>query len=506
MVTVSKVSIKNFKFYIDDTVEINKLGLLVYGENGVGKSSFFHSLYYLLYGYFQPDLLSNIQEHRNRAKENDIELSLELSNNQSIQIKNDILTHNTTVIEKQNIYMLDYRFLESFVDNRDFFHTLEETKTRFTIFNTIFEQMSNLENNLESITRDEIIQKRLDLDNQIVFFLSRLQIYTNQIIKELKESFEVSFAFIDSRYEDTGIKGVFIKPQIYIRIDMVDNFKSHFNESKIKILSLALVFAIIEINKNTSQTSDESLKLLVLDDFLSSLDMGNRLYIMEYIFTNFKDYQKIILTHNALFFNIIKRVVSFHNETNNWEYKNLYQSLRNDGLLEPKIAEDRDYLKEAQSSFKQNNYEQCGNLLRKEIEKIVTMALFLFGIGKKEKLEASIQNLLNQTNFYTNANEVLSELEHNFNGFKNDFLSNKKMPSDRKLQALIDTLEKSFESEKIDSVKLNNILNNINFHKDTILNQASHYSNETEHYRKEYEEALEEVKKLRNIFDEFNNL
>jgi len=504
MVTISKISIKNFKFYIDDTIEINKEGFLVYGENGVGKSSFFYSLYYLLYGYFDSSLLSNIQKHTNRAKQDDIELSLTLSNHQSIQIKNGILTDNTIVIKKENIYMLDYRFLESFVGNRDFFKTIEQNKMRFSVFDTIFEQINDIEQNVQIMNRDEIIQKRIDLDKQIISFLSELQNYTNKIIKELKENFEASFVFDESRVDVMPREVVFTKPKIYIKIDMVDDFKSHFNESKIKILSLALVFAIIEINKSDSRLNEESLKLLVLDDFLSSLDMGNRLYIMEYIFTNFKNYQKIILTHNALFFNVIKRVVTFHNETNNWEYKNLYQSLRSDGLLEPKIVEDRDYLNEAQSSFEQNNYEQCGNLLRKEIEKIITMALFLFGIGKKEKLEASIQNLLNQTNFYTNANKVLSELKNDFNGFKSNFLTNEQMPNDRKLKVLIETLEKNFVSEKIDSVKLNNILNNINFHKDTILNQASHHSGQIEHYRKEYEQALEEVKKLREIFDEFN--
>lgn len=296
------------------------------------------------------------------------------------------------------------------------------------------------------------------------------------------------------------------KPRIYIEIDGIRDFKSHFNESKIKILSLALVFAIIKINQEKyPSTNIHNLKLLVLDDFLSSLDMGNRLYIMEYIFNNFEDYQKIILTHNSLFFNIIKRLIYVHGRFNIWKYKNIYQSLRDDGFYEPKILEERDYLSDAKGAFDVLDYEQCGNLLRKEIEKIIAQSTFLFRTGKKETLEDAITHIRKRKKYYVNSNFILEDMNIYYEKFKIKQFNNQHISVNKKLEILMKKLDKCFEKININSNKLNQILENINFYQ-TILNQASHYESDTECYKIEYKEALEDVKKLKNIFDDFNKL
>jgi len=503
MVTLSKVSIKNFKFYIDDTIEINKKGFLVYGENGVGKSSFFNALYYLLYGYFDNGVLENLEEHQNRTKQGDTELVLELSNGESIEIKNGTLIDDTSVIDKQNIYMLDYRFLESFADSKDFFKTLKESQIRFGIFDDIFKDINTIKSQLD-IDETEIVESRIELDEKITKQLVNIQSHTNDIIKELKENFKVTLELIGSQFIIGETKNTFIEPKIYIKIDGVDNYTSHFNESKIKILSLALVFSIIELTKEQiEKNTKESLKLLVLDDFLSSLDMGNRLYIMEYIFNHFEEYQKIILTHNALFFNIIKRLIHVHNKHNMWEYKNIYQSLRSDGVYEPKILAERDYLKNAKEAFDDLDYEQCGHLLRKEIERIMAQATFLFRTGKKESLEDAITHIRQRNRYYINSNKVLEDMNLYYEKFKTKQFENDNISVNRKLEIMMKKLDQCFEDINIDSDRLNQILENINFYQ-TITNQASHYESGIDYHKIEYQEALQDVKKLKDIFEDFN--
>jgi len=63
--------------------------------------------------------------------------------------------------------------------------------------------------------------------------------------------------------------------------------------------------------------TENNLKLLVLDDFLTSLDMANRKIIAKYILDNFEDYQIIILTHNLQFNNLIKRLL----DNDKWDTK-----------------------------------------------------------------------------------------------------------------------------------------------------------------------------------------
>lgn len=505
MVKISNIDIENFKFYIEESIDINSKNFLIYGENGVGKSSLYLSLYYLFYGYFDNTLLDNIQEfeHRGIPNQEDIKITVNFSNDEFIKIINNDISNTSTLVQKENIYFLDYQFLESFINKSDFFITLNKIKNKFLLFDDIFSNLSHIENNKDTEEYDLLINKRINLDNQITEKMAKIEVSANEIIKELKENFSIKLIFEESALDREAIGISFYNPKVFIEIDGYRNLKLHFNESKIKILSLALIFSIIKLNQEEFPSSnDTNLKLLVLDDFLSSLDMGNRLYIMEYIFNNFPDYQIIILTHNLSFFSIIKRLIHVHGQVNEWEYKNIYKSLREDGSHEPKFFKRNDnYLIEANTAFKESDFEGCGNLLRKEIERIISQAEFLFQTGKKEKLENAIVNIRKKNRHYINPNDTLGEMEEFFTQFKE-----KTFPKDEQALAMLkNKLTYFFNKNHIDSEKLNEILQNINFYQ-TILNKASHHGDENDFFQKEYREALSDVRKLKNIFDEFHKL
>lgn len=511
MVKVSNIDIKNFKFYINETIDFSNKNFLVYGENGVGKSSLYLSLYYTFYGFFDNTNLDDIETFKNRSLENEeINISVKLSNSKSINIVNGSITSDID-LNKKNIYFLDYRFLENFIEYSDFFITLDKIKNRFLLFDDIFTTVLEIEEDISNnLTNDEyqlLIERRIELDSSIKNLLDEIENKTNFIISSLKENFSMSFDYEESAINRGALSSEFQKPKISIKLNGLNDFRLHFNESKIKILSLSLVFAIIELNQERNfLENDYTLKLLVLDDFLSSLDMGNRLYIMEYIFNNFEDYQKIILTHNSLFFNVIKRLIHVHGQVNEWEYRNLYQSLREDGLYEPKFFNRNDnYLVQANEFFNHSDFEACGNVLRKEIERIITQAQFLFQTGKKEKLENAIVNIRKSNNHYINPNDLLENIHGLLNSFKETYLTNEEMPIERKLDLLLNKLDELFENQDINSIRLNKILRNISFYQ-TILNQASHYEESVEFFQKEYIEAIADVEKLKNIFDEFNSL
>ncbi len=504
MKKISTIKIRNFKFYIDETINIDSYNFLFYGENGVGKSSLYQSLYSLFYGYFDNNLLQEIENLKNRNQEDNIFLEVSFSNDEVIKIDKQNISNSVSILEKQNIYFLDYRFLETFINQDDFFITLETFQNRFLLFNNIFSQIKIIENTIADDNPTVIVSKRQKLDSEIIELLEKIKIYTNEIILELKETFTIDLEFTASNYNDTGISKIFNKPKINITIDCISDFKSHFNESKIKILSLSIIFALIKLNQEKyPSSSSDNLKLLVIDDFLSSLDMGNRLYIMEYIFKNFENYQKIILTHNSLFFNIIKRLIHVHNDFNKWKYKHIYQSLRDDNLYEPKIFKERDYLKEANDAFDDSDYETCGNLLRKEVEKTIAFATFLFRTGKKETLEDAITHIRKKEKHYINSNDILKDINIFYENFKNNQYTNEYISIENKLSILMNELDSRFDMPSINSNKLNEILESINFYQ-TILNQASHYDDEADCYKIEYQEALTDVKRLKEILNEFN--
>lgn len=81
--------------------------------------------------------------------------------------------------------------------------------------------------------------------------------------------------------------------------------QSHLNEAKMTQFALSVRFAASLVNLHESD-----LKLLVLDDLLVSLDMSNRMKVVEILLTEtFSNYQKIILTHDLGFFREFHRTI-----------------------------------------------------------------------------------------------------------------------------------------------------------------------------------------------------
>ena len=83
----------------------------------------------------------------------------------------------------------------------------------------------------------------------------------------------------------------------------VNRPQAFLNEAKLTQLALSVRFAASLVNLHESD-----LKLLVLDDLLVSLDMSNRMKVVEILLSEtFANYQKIILTHELGFFREFRR-------------------------------------------------------------------------------------------------------------------------------------------------------------------------------------------------------
>ena len=73
------------------------------------------------------------------------------------------------------------------------------------------------------------------------------------------------------------------------------SLKTYFNEAKLHIINLLLILSLADACKK----EDEKKRILVLDDFITSLDATNRTLIIKFILGKFgSDFQIIMLTHN----------------------------------------------------------------------------------------------------------------------------------------------------------------------------------------------------------------
>ena len=98
---------------------------------------------------------------------------------------------------------------------------------------------------------------------------------------------------------------------------------------------------------------------------LISLDMSNRMIVSEIILKDddFKEFQKIILTHDRGFFEILRSKTS----SSDWEYLEFHKDEKRFDSS-PKIRTNLSYLEKAERFIDDGEYEIAGNLLRKEAE------------------------------------------------------------------------------------------------------------------------------------------
>lgn len=103
--------------------------------------------------------------------------------------------------------------------------------------------------------------------------------------------------------------------------------------------------------------------ILVLDDFITSLDIANRTSIIKYIFDNFRNFQILIFTHNVYFYNLITYMINEYYKSdkklNNskWSFTNLYE-----------IENDHFIYEKGSNSFEELKSMMLGNLYQMNLE------------------------------------------------------------------------------------------------------------------------------------------
>lgn len=174
----------------------------------------------------------------------------------------------------------------------------------------------------------------------------------------------------------------FTKPEIGFAIkigaELIYRPQVYLNEAKLTQLALSVRFGASLVNLH-----DSDLKLLVLDDLLVSLDMSNRMKVVEILLSGtFAAYQKIILTHELGFFQEFRRTVGSGHEA--W----LFQRLKGNAKDGPVITDDKSPLERAQHFLTNDQLSECGNQLRQCVEDNLTA--FLEQAKRKQGLDRLI--------------------------------------------------------------------------------------------------------------------
>lgn len=512
---IKNISIKNFKFHHNLEFSINEKSTLIYGENGTGKSSIYDALYSSFYYYKNKNIANNTLSIRDKFIHRDylsetLEVDVEFEDETHLKRVDDEI-ENSFVLQEPlgengalfsgvgtpNIYFANEKVLYSIID-KSFYDVANNILTEHfsnnfklqTIYGSAERDVKNLKSS--EIVTEELIKRRVQNDE---FCTQRIEDIIpladiNKIIKDdFKEEFEIELKFENSKIESSSHPYKFVAPKISIAIKDVNDrgdFKNHFNEAKLKLIAIAIYFALAK-----KYETQNNLKLLVLDDFLTSLDMANRKLIVQYILKEFKEYQKIILTHNIQFFNLIQKLIKLNSEPTIWSVKTLF-AMNNVAYIQDK---SNSYLDEAKKHLQPQSYnlQVAGNYLRREFEYICHEFEQQLHLGKKEEMQ-NIINALKQENkyfFHKPHDEISSFISHFEKTIENSGIN-----SDKKLEILQKKIDKCKSNTIQCDDTMYKILDKTEFYKNILLNPTSHNDTEIEVYKKECEQTIVLLEKL----------
>lgn len=168
--------------------------------------------------------------------------------------------------------------------------------------------------------------------------------------------------------------------------------QTFLNEARLSALALAIYFAGRQVCAATLQT--DTPRIMVLDDVLIGLDQSNRLPVIDVLAKHFKDWQIILLTHDRVWFEMTRAYQRRHNADRFWNYAKIHSD--DDPSKAPIVSlatssAAADVLADGRNFLKQGHFNAAGNYARIAVE------LALREFCESKKVLVSYQQLPDKT-------------------------------------------------------------------------------------------------------------
>lgn len=404
MQRITNIYIKNFKAY-KDGVNIsmpNGENLLLYGENGSGKSSLFSGIMYFFdksnnfHLKPQVNIYSGSVASQVRLVFKDFVNGIEEEYYASeSELPDDLKFSQFIKVSDLTKGFLDYRDLLSLYMNK------EDNTNLFDVFiklignmanpasrdtRTINQKFDSIYNKLKRIkirrgkNYDDVIKNLLSIDNEIKssldLYFSTLNTFLNRYFPDLrvKLSYTISALKLPSRGQISNAK---IQAELHLKVEKdgtpLKNYTHILNEARLSAIGICIYLSAL---KNSPQDIDY--KILFLDDIFIGLDMGNRIPILNILEQEFTDYQIIISTYDRGWYNMARRIFNAGNIIK-WKFVEVFageETLEDGRIITKPIITSGDSNLERARKYLHNqisfDYPASANYFRKCIEQLLT--------------------------------------------------------------------------------------------------------------------------------------
>ena len=430
MAKINEIVINGFKAFPSlQTIELEGKHLLMYGENGSGKSSIYYALHCIFNSYRKPDKgkkyfdKGNSQNLINRSFSpiNDSDkpyVAVNWSNGNGNTFSSKVFEKgckDLNELAELETYFVNHQLLNGF-----FNFTNSNSINLFPIFqreilpykyideqgtylSLLYEQIQEEASKLGNKSSTKKINDMIDIFNhELEDFIGDMNIVVSTIYKNyFKADGEQELSIILTYPEENPNPDIYIdgfrlkwdnrlirnqggeleralnksliEPIIGIEIkeNGIEIPKPHvyFNEAKLTAIALSIRFALLKgINTDDDATPIEG-SFLALDDMLISLDMSNRAKVVDLLLEISDKYKIYLVTHDRAFFNYVCHEIHQKHKSKEWTYKRISYNKNNGSPLI--IDEQSDYLSKAKHFYEIGDYDISAINIRKQLEQSV---------------------------------------------------------------------------------------------------------------------------------------
>ena len=431
MSAINKIHITGFKAFHDDfELELEGKHLLMYGENGSGKSS----IYYALHCIFQAPLKSDAGK-----KYFDVTNEQHLKNIDNLEIDSKIWIdfegrhpfiylidkngYNMTLMD--GTHPLPANINGCFINHQFLFHFFNFRNSQninlFSVFIKdilpfckdertgyhIGEMYDNITSSIAKKGRriDPAYISNIDyFNNAVKEVVENINIYASDIYNRHfrnNENFELQ---IRLRYDSNLDKPAEDPNTYWLKYDRVIEYtkengvlKEHLSSYK----KLNEPFIGLEISEKQSDGSFRKIskphiyfneakltaialsvrfallnldkpadgRFLALDDMLISLDMSNRAKVVAFLLSISDKYKIYLLTHDKAFYDYVAHIINQKGKSSDWAFKRISYNYTE---KQPMVLDDScDYLSKAKYFYGLGDYETSAIYFRKTLEQSV---------------------------------------------------------------------------------------------------------------------------------------
>ncbi len=347
---MQNLTVENFKAFQHklDLNCPNNENVLIYGENGSGKTSLYEAfrLYYFKKKIFNERIPANVVI--GRADEEDAiikSFGFDRTNDPMVLVVDGVSYTDYAQADDQ-VFLLSY----------DDLHSQNEDEDCICIKKMLEKVSFKLETGLNNWIDEDVESGIVDNTNKILKNVFYLNDYKLSVSK-------------------TGDNICTLE-----RIDKIQNKKKnlsrYFNEAILHLIRFVVLVESITIVCNKQKPA-----LVVLDDCFNSLDAANRTFVMRYFLSMIKGIQKVVLTHNLSYYNLMSHILATEFNDEKWLRKILCM-VDGNYVLKPEDIKGGvdDIIAKRQAGYYANS-TQLGNAIRQEFEILTYRLSLLCNIG-----------------------------------------------------------------------------------------------------------------------------